>query len=303
MRNGFGLPDLLVTKVAFAGDVDAFESFINKVALDTTDTVTRTASSYAQDDDVGSAPVSTAADVGAAGDDGGAGDADAQLCSWASVNLDGFMADLRVVEGPSARDGARTVEMWTGYVDAVHDRWTGEDEGWDRWLDVSKTPLPSRSRAHVASRSPPRAHALRARPSPPRLPRFRRAEPLRLRGQPRLPRRVRARAARPQRELPRARVRQRHRLDLDGRRERPGRRAPRLLDWSVLSPTRRRHGLLRVAALLGDKRVAEHADTDDHGDDSHDALERAVAAIRAADGAAPQRLTSEKGHSERRSFL
>ena len=248
MRNGFGLPDLLVTKVAFAGDVDAFESFINKVALDTTDTVTRTASSYAQDDDVGSAPVSTAADVGAAGDDGGAGDADAQLCSWASVNLDGFMADLRVVEGPSARDGARTVEMWTGYVDAVHDRWTGEDEGWDRWLDVSKTPLPSRSRAHVASRSPPRAHALRARPSPPRLPRFRRAEPLRLRGQPRLPRRVRARAARPQRELPRARVRQRHRLDLDGRRERPGRRAPRLLRLvRPLAQRDERHGLLRVA--------------------------------------------------------
>ena len=57
--------------------------------------------------------------------------------------------------------------------------------------------------------------------------------------------------------------------------------------------------LLRQAAspaLLGDKkRVAEHADTDDHGDDSHDALERAVAAIRAADAQRARRLTREKG--------
>ena len=99
-----------LSQVSFAGDVDRFESFISKVALDFTDTVTRTASTYAQDDDVGSAPVASAAD--AAHDD--AGDANAQLCSWASVNLDGFMADLRAVEGPSARSGARTVEMWSG---------------------------------------------------------------------------------------------------------------------------------------------------------------------------------------------
>ena len=38
MRNGFGLPDLLVTKVAFAGDVDAFES----ISVDGADGTTRT---------------------------------------------------------------------------------------------------------------------------------------------------------------------------------------------------------------------------------------------------------------------
>ena len=68
-------------------------------------------------------------------------------------------------------------------------------------------------------------------------------------------------------------------------------------DWSVLSPNATSDmDYCASPALLGDKkRVAEHADTDDHGDDSHDALERAVAAIRAADAQRARRLTREKG--------
>ena len=68
-------------------------------------------------------------------------------------------------------------------------------------------------------------------------------------------------------------------------------------DWSVLSPNATSDmDYCASPALIGDKkRVAEHADADDHGDDSHGALERAVAAIRAADA----RRTRQPSRSER----
>ena len=170
MSNGLGMPDLLVVKIAFPGSTTKFMDFISKVARDTTDTVTFTTSEYQMDDDVGLAPGTVVdatkalragahgggheldaitqdddnddrAAINRAGDDGadGADDDDSfageQLCRWASVNLNGFLADLRAIESPAARVGARSVEMWSGYADALHARWTGDDAGWDRLLD------------------------------------------------------------------------------------------------------------------------------------------------------------------------
>ena len=144
MRNARGLPDLLVVKAAFPGGVDRFQRFVEQVVHDTTDVVTMTAAEYAGDDDVGTEPGATESDD----DDASAADATTttnasssaagtatQLCSWASTNLGGFLAELRAIEAPASRVGARTVEMWSGYADATHAAWTGADAGWDRWLD------------------------------------------------------------------------------------------------------------------------------------------------------------------------
>ena len=90
-------------------------------------------------------------------------------CRWASVELGGH-ADVRVVEAPNARVGERSVERarahhdrrralrrrasragvrepglssppsisrTAGHVQAVHERWTGDGAGWDRWLETT----------------------------------------------------------------------------------------------------------------------------------------------------------------------
>ena len=36
--------------------------------------------------------------------------------------------EVRVVEAPGARSGAKTVAMYAGYVDSVHERWTGDNQ-------------------------------------------------------------------------------------------------------------------------------------------------------------------------------
>ena len=99
---GDGLPSLLAVKMSFAGSPGELTQFV-KVAAGAEQTV----------------------DV-AADDDG--------YCAYATTALGG-QVDVRAVEAPSARSGARSVAMWTGYVRAMHERWTGFDVGWDRFLD------------------------------------------------------------------------------------------------------------------------------------------------------------------------
>jgi hypothetical protein len=36
--------------------------------------------------------------------------------------------EVRVVEAPGARSGQKTVAMYAGYVDSVHERWTGDNQ-------------------------------------------------------------------------------------------------------------------------------------------------------------------------------
>ncbi len=106
MANARGLPDLLLVKASFPGSVDALGAFVHEVA--------------------GDADVSVRARVGGAGRD---------ACRWAGVALGNDVAELRVVEPPAAaRVGAWSARDYAAYVNAVHAKWTGDGEGWDRWL-------------------------------------------------------------------------------------------------------------------------------------------------------------------------
>ena len=78
MANDFGLPDLLVVKASFPGDVDAFAALARDVLR--SDDVTKSAAVYASDDDLGAAPR----------DDGGAVNASERndsLCVWSTLAL------------------------------------------------------------------------------------------------------------------------------------------------------------------------------------------------------------------------
>merc|ERR1712185_445737 len=108
MSNSFGMPDLLVVKVSFPGDVAKFKAYVNKIA-----------------------DLHHGKDMSVADDDYGDG---AGKCRSATL-VDSVDVEVRVVEAPDARAGAWSVEKFAGYVDSVHERWTGYNWGWDHWLD------------------------------------------------------------------------------------------------------------------------------------------------------------------------
>ena len=120
MSNSFGMPDLLVVKVSFPGDVAKFKAYVNKIA-----------------------DLHHGKDMSVADDDYGGG---AGKCRSATL-VDSVDVEVRVVEAPDARAGAWSVEEFAGYVDSVHERWTGYNWGWDHWLDhhfgftISSRPL------------------------------------------------------------------------------------------------------------------------------------------------------------------
>ena len=130
MRGGVGgLPDLLVVKASFAGDAAGFASFMRDVVGGATNLTTRAARFSA------SGAAAAADDDAAAADDGGGGD---QRCAWttASFGATHTRTELRAVEAPAARAGGWSVAMWSGYVRDLHRKWTANDAGRDRWLDV-----------------------------------------------------------------------------------------------------------------------------------------------------------------------
>ena len=128
-----GLPDVLIAKVAFPGDVDDFETFVGRVlghnAADGCCTLTRSSWSNAAN---------------------GTRNA-TEHCSWGTVEMSSLgvdvaanmddasasnaYAELRVVQAPAARVGALSVADWGDYVQNVHATWTRENVGWDRFLD------------------------------------------------------------------------------------------------------------------------------------------------------------------------
>ena len=104
MKGDLGLPDLLVAKISYPGDVDTFSDYLRTHAP--------------------SLPI-----------DRREGAASPTNCSFATSRVGGNV-DLRVVANDAARSGpGRKVGDWAQYVEAVHSRWTREGEGWDRWLD------------------------------------------------------------------------------------------------------------------------------------------------------------------------
>ena len=97
------LPDLLVVKLSYPGSVDDFKAFFEGVVGYPSSSLDR------------------------------ASDA-AEGCAWTTLQV-GSNTDVRVVEAPTARAGSRSTATWSDYVRDVHAKWTGYDEGWDRYLD------------------------------------------------------------------------------------------------------------------------------------------------------------------------
>jgi hypothetical protein len=126
-------PTPRVDEVAFPGDVDEFDAFVEDVLGDDASGCcslikekTMTAANATSADSTtncawGSVQISTlGVEVAASMDDGDA---------------DESYAEVRVVESPGARVGKTTVSQWARYIQSVHATWTGENAGWDRWLD------------------------------------------------------------------------------------------------------------------------------------------------------------------------
>ena len=135
---GSALPDVIIAKVSFAGDVDDFlDGFVKGVlrysSVEATDgpSITRATATITSGNASAGENVTTS------------------TCAWGTVAMSTLgvetglhvddaaltYAEIRVVQNPSARTGAWTVEDYGAYVKDVHARWTGQNRGWDRWLD------------------------------------------------------------------------------------------------------------------------------------------------------------------------